>query len=236
MPLLKQITSWPMFVITGLIALAGMAQFVSADRAAVRIMPLGDSITQGYSASYRRSLWLALREAGKKVDFVGTMDSHYAGGPGPGDYDVDHEGHWGWTADEVLARIGDWVARSDPDIVLLHLGTNDIGGGQDPGGTVKEIAGIIIRIRAHNPGIHVLLASIIPVDHEAANARVRQFNAALGELVQSLDSGSSRVLLVDQFEGFDAGLDTYDGLHPNAGGIQKMTAKWLPALASLLNQ
>ncbi len=234
--MVKSFPWWAMSVFTGLIALAGMSHLVTADQAAVRIMPLGDSITQGYSTSYRRPLWLALRDAGKNMDFVGSMDGHYAGGEEPGDYDVDHEGHWGWTADEVLARIGHWVVRSDPDIVLLHLGTNDIGRGQDPPGVVDEILRIIERIRAYNPGIHVLLAAIIPVDHEAANERVSQFNAALAELAQSLDSGPSRVLLVDQFEGFDAGRDTYDGLHPNAGGIRKMAAKWFAALQPLVDE
>lgn len=198
-----------------------------------RIMPLGDSITQGYTASYREPLWIALRDADWNVDFVGSMDRYYGGGAQAGNYDTDHEGHWGWFADEVLERIADWVKRSDPDIVLMHLGTNDVGTGQDPLETAGEIARIIALLRQHDPGIHVLLAAIIPVDHATANERIRKYNRALAELAGSQDSTASRVLLVDQFTGFDAAQDTYDGIHPNGAGNRKMVARWLAVLERL---
>lgn len=199
----------------------------------LRIMPLGDSITQGYAASYREPLWHALQDAGWEVDFVGSMDRYYGGGMRPQQYDPDHEGHWGWFADEVLARIADWAARAEPDIALVHLGTNDIGSGQGPQDTVKEVERIVGLLRQQNPNIHVLLAAIIPIGHAGANIRVKTYNAALGALAGSLDDARSRILLVDQFSGFDASQDTYDGLHPNESGIQKMAIRWLSALQQL---
>ena len=86
--------------------------------AAVRIMPLGDSITQGehVEQGYRRGLWLKLNAAGFDVDFVGSLDTPHMG-PGSGDYDQDHEGHWGWTADRILASISGWAAQADPHMV-----------------------------------------------------------------------------------------------------------------------
>lgn len=206
---------------------------VPAGNEALRIMPLGDSITQGYSASYRELLWYALRDAGWNVDFVGSMDRYYGGGTRAGDFDPDHEGHWGWYADQVLERLPDWAARSDPDIVLLHLGTNDVGSGQDPEETAGEVKQIISLLRENNPGIHVLLAAIIPVDHTAANARIREYNDALTGVAAALDQATSRVLLVDQFSDFDAQLDTYDGIHPNDKGNRRMTDRWLSALEPL---
>jgi len=201
--------------------------------AVVRIMPLGDSITQGYHTSYRDPLWSALREAGWKVDFVGTMKSNYGGGGPPRGYDTDHEGHWGWHADEVMERIAEWAERSNPDIVLLHLGTNDVGTGHDPLETAGEVAQVIALLRDQNPGIHVLLALIIPVDHAAANKNIREYNEALAETAALLDRDSSRVLVVDQFSGFDAAADTYDGVHPNENGNRKMADRWFSALELL---
>lgn len=197
-------------------------------------MPLGDSITQGYKESYRQPLWSVLREAGWEVDFVGSMNQGYAGGVDSGDYDHDHEGHWGWFADEVLERIDDWAVRATPDIVLMHLGTNDIGSGQDIEETTNEIREIVQRLRVHNPRVHVLLAAIIPVAHDIAEERLRRFNKRVAALAQELDTASSRVLLVDQFTGFDARQDTYDGIHPNEQGNKKMADKWFAALESLL--
>ena len=74
---------------------------VPALEAAIRIMPLGDSITQGASSgvtdedfqvSYRLDLWDKLRNAGYDVDFVGSLNS----GSSMEDFDADHEGHPGW--------------------------------------------------------------------------------------------------------------------------------------------
>ena len=207
---------------------------VEADQPPVRIMPLGDSITQGYTESYRRPLWLALRKAGWDVDFVGSMSQGYAGGVESNDYDSDHEGHWGWFADEVLERIDEWSAEAEPQIVLMHLGTNDVGSGQDISETTDEIRQIVKRLRAHNPHVHVLLAAIIPVAHEMAQERIRRFNLQLAALAEELDTASSRIVLVDHFTGFDARQDTYDGIHPNDGGNNKMSNKWLGALEPLL--
>ena len=208
---------------------------VLAEQAPLRIMPLGNSITQGTVGSYRRLLWLALKKEGMNVDFVGSVNRTYSNATQTPDFDTDHEGHWGWLADEVLAKIDGWAASAKPDIVLLHLGTNDIGSGQDVGETVEEVAQIIERLRKRNSGVHVLLAAIIPLAYDGATEPIRRFNANLAVLAQKLNSTTSRVLLVDQFEGFDAERDTYDGVHPNETGNQKMAAKWFAGLKELLN-
>jgi lysophospholipase L1-like esterase len=44
------------------------------------------------------------------------------------------------------------------------------------------------------------------------------------------------VVLVDQFAGFDAEQDTYDGTHPNVGGSQKIADKWFAAMQPLLQK
>lgn len=221
----------------GSVALGGLLLFdadnVRAEKVPLRIMPLGDSITQGHRDSYRRYLWLALKRAGIDADFVGSMNRGYGAEFPIEDFDRDHEGHWGWRADHVLAHIDAWAARARPDVVLLHLGTNDIGAGQDIDDTAQEIARIIQRLRHHNSGIHVLLAAIIPMDHERVTRRIERFNTALAVLAAAIDTPTSRVVLVDQFAGFDAEQDTYDGTHPNEAGNNKIADKWLAALQAL---
>jgi hypothetical protein len=58
-----------------------------------KIMPLGDSITEGDSrlASHRWHLWNLLRAAGYKVDFVGSVRPDPRLPPIPPDYDFDPE-------------------------------------------------------------------------------------------------------------------------------------------------
>ncbi len=210
--------------------------YAMADEAPLRIMPLGDSITQGYRDSYRRPLWWELKRAGIEADFVGSMTQGYATDSQAGDFDHDHEGHWGWRADHVLTHVDAWAARALPDVVLLHLGTNDIGVGQDGDGTAQEIARIIQRLRHHNPGVHLLLAAIIPVDHNRITQRIELFNQALENIAARMDTPASRVVIVDQFAGFDAEQDTYDGTHPNDAGNIKIADKWLAAIQALLEE
>ena len=104
---------------------------VSAAGAITRIMPLGDSITQGAAsgepdedlqAGYRLVLWDLLADAGYDVDFVGNLNS----GSDILDFDPHHEGHPGWRDDEIAANIYAWLKLNPADIILLHIGTNDL--------------------------------------------------------------------------------------------------------------
>ncbi len=61
-----------------------------------RIMPLGDSTSQGDARhdSYRRALWHLLQEEGYPVDFVGSQQEPYRGPAPHTDFDMDHEAHF----------------------------------------------------------------------------------------------------------------------------------------------
>jgi lysophospholipase L1-like esterase len=201
----------------------------------VRIMPLGDSITQANRDrnSYRRPLWQGLVAEGFAVDFVGSLRDNHLGPPPNPDFDLDHEGHWGWTADEVLAEIPGWAAAHRPDVVLLQLGTNDVLRGQSLPETLDELAGIVDALRVANPAVSVLLARLTPFDGPE-NDRIARFNDLVPGLVARLDAPASRVLEVDQFTAIDPVADTVDGLHPNTAGEARIAERWLQALRPVL--
>ena len=127
----------------------------------VRIMPLGDSITYGGCSSdlsgYRRELCLSL--AGYAVDFVGSLQT------GPSDFDNDHEGHPSWHADEIRDNVYNWLVDNPADIVLLHIGTNDISTWQNASQIATEIGQILDEIDHYEDdnyvNIIVILARII---------------------------------------------------------------------------
>lgn len=200
---------------------------------AVRIMPLGDSITQGNwrHDSYRRELWQLLKGHGYVVDFVGTSRWNHWGPPPHTDFDRDHEGHWGWRIDEVLPRIAAWAAEAAPDIVLIHLGTNDVLQGEDPQDVARELGELIAALRRARPGVACLVAELIPA--HGMTAEIRGANAAIRRLV-SLDQPGERVIVVDQYAGFDVARMTYDGVHPNVDGERHLAARWNEVLAPLL--
>lgn len=205
------------------------------------ILPLGDSITESATghASYRYWLWNALADAGHTVDFVGShQPAGVAGGPAlyPG-FDPHHDGYSGWTADVLAAGLAgpnwqSWAAQAQntPDIALVHIGTNDLELGQGDTSTRDDVGKIIDALRLANPNVTVLLAQIIP----DSKVLVKGFNALLPALAAAKNTAQSRVVLVDQYSGFGASIDTYDGVHPNEQGEKKMSAKWLAALTPFL--
>ncbi len=120
-----------------------------------------------------------------------------------------------------------------PDIVLIHLGTNDVFSKQSTDSTVRELGQIIDALRAANPCVAILLAQIISAAHRA-NTAITALNAHIPELAAAKTTAQSPVIVVDQYTGFDAQRDTYDGVHPNALGERKIAQAWYAALKPLL--
>lgn len=201
-----------------------------------KIMPLGDSITESSAGlpSYRFYLWQLVQTNGYRIDLVGSKQGTANGPPANQNFDMDHEGHSGWRADEALAQISDWATAASPDFVLLHLGHNDLCQGQDVIGTVRDLGGIIDVLRTVNPRIGVLVAQII-ASSEPCHAQIPALNAQLPALVAAKHTQESPVMLVDQYTGFLPATMTRDGVHPNATGESHMADRWFVALAPLLD-
>jgi acyl-CoA thioesterase-1 len=199
--------------------------------ATIRVMPLGDSITEGKdgSATYRYWLQRELERSGLQVDFVGSRSGVFHGRPRFADFDPDHEGHWGWTTRQVLERIDEWARAATPDVVLLHLGTNDLV--RDPSVIPANLSAIIDRLRQANPSVVVLLARLIPPKGFPQEVW-RSANDAIDRMGSAKSTPRSPVVIVAQDRGFDASDDTYDGVHPNESGEKKMAKRWFEALSS----
>ena len=61
------------------------------------------------------------------------------------------------------------------------------------------------------------------------NARINDLNDAIDALAAQ-STTTSPIVIVDQNAGFSAANDTYDGIHPNATGEEKLAKKWFSAL------
>jgi acyl-CoA thioesterase I len=202
--------------------------------AIVKIMPLGDSITQSTKGlnSYRYYLWHLLINKGYHVDFVGSKHGVGDGPPADPDFDMDHEGHAGWRADEIATQVHVWATAASPDFVLLHIGTNDLSQRQTVDSTVNDIRSIIDVLRSVNPRVHILLAQIIA---KVGVPSIAVLNGRLPALVADTQQPDSPIVLVDQYSGFDPSTMTYDGTHPNADGDSRMADRWFEKLAPMLD-
>ncbi|BCJ47896.1 lipase [Actinoplanes ianthinogenes] len=208
----------------GLVSLPGAA--AAESNGGTRVMPLGDSITEGTQVpgGYRIGLWQRMAAAGYRVDLVG---SQYNGPASLGDH--DHEGHPGWRIDQIDANIGGWLRTSTPRTVLLHIGTNDILQNYNVAGAPARLSTLLDHIIAAAPSADVFVATIIPLANSGQEAAARTFNAALPGIVQSK---GARVHLVDMHAALTTA-DLIDGIHPTATGYDKMAATWYSALRTV---
>jgi lysophospholipase L1-like esterase len=208
----------------------------------ITVLPLGDSITSGNSKhmTYRYPLWVKFIDSGFNsdgihFDFVGSQDSNHNGNQVWPDYrghsfDHDHEGHPGWRAEQILAVLPTWLKGYTSDIVLLHIGTNDVMANQTTLSTINEIKQIVNVLQADNPKVIVLLAKIIPTRDPILNQRIIELNQRIDSIALSKSTVESPVVIVDQNLGFNVTEDTDDGLHPNRTGAEKIAQKWFEAI------
>jgi lysophospholipase L1-like esterase len=200
----------------------------------VRIMPLGDSITYGTSSTgivgYRRPLYQLLIGAGYSVDFVGSQTNG-----SPEDFDRNHEGHSGWRADQIRDNITGWLNSTPADVVLLHIGTNDISQNQGATGTAAEIGQILDRIDAwettHNQ-IWVVLARIIN-RNDSRSGITTTLNGLIQALADTRIAGGDRIVVIDMESALSYPGDLADTVHPNDTGYGKMAAVWFAALETM---
>jgi len=177
-----------------------------------------------------------MQSAGWNVDFVGSLDELEGGDTPPNpDFDLDHEGHWGWTAGELADDLPLWLQDYTPDAVLLHAGHNDLKASGNDNAiiqiTFNNLEDIINILRNDNPNVTIFLAQLIPSLLEPRAHRIPIFNDQVPAFAAGLNQPNSPIIVVDQYTGFNVNTDTYDGTHPDDSGEQNMAQKWFDALA-----
>lgn len=200
-----------------------------------RILPLGDSITEGVPFTYRYPLHNMLTDENVPFDFIG---SHTNGGweyPEEG-WDRDNEGWAGWTTQSIQDELGDWSAQYTVDIALIHLGTNDAGEGNIED-SADAMTAIIEHLRANNRSVDICLAKILPFgslpEEEQGstelNAFVDDWNSRLERLAVEMTTPESEIVLVDMHGDFGED-DLDDGIHPTQAGAEKMAERWFECI------
>jgi len=217
-------------------------------------LPLGDSITWGisYGGGYRIKLFAKAAADMKKMTFVGYDTANppsasvvTATGAASSMWAPNHEGHSGWTIqqdDELV--LGTSKATNDsvnytgkkvvadlmPDIVLVHLGTNDFRG--DIAGAPDRLGKLIDHVVADAPNALVVVANVIP--YPGGGSAVKTFNDAVPGVVKPRADAGKHVIFVDMFAGLTSS-DLSDGVHPNEGGYEKMAVVWYAGIKQYLH-
>jgi VCBS repeat-containing protein len=236
----------------------------------IRIMPMGDSITYDVHSndtrpieeriSYRKALWESLAGGFYYVDFVGNK-------PAGSGFDLDNAGFSGITSEGLLSVLnsgintepiiedvietdGPYLNYYPTDVILLHIGTNDIFRyGLPTDISVGNVAAILDEIDRYSPNVTVILAEIVnfsesaPTDWTIATTNL---NAAVSAMAQERIENGDKIMVVNMETG--AGLDYqidsdgappfdhdfWDQVHPNDLGYGKMAPLWLANLQLFL--
>lgn len=182
----------------------------------MRIMPLGDSITEGFRSTdgtgYRGPLDRALT---RSHVFVGSLTDPKG---------LPHEGHGGKRLDELAAQAQAWTAAAKPTVVLIEGGTNDVRLGDNGSTMLADLTRLVAAVRAAAPGVTCYIATIpdLPAETAAKREQLRNFNLSFYQL-------GCRV--VDMYSVLGPGDYDKDQIHPNDSGYGKMAAAYAKALA-----
>jgi lysophospholipase L1-like esterase len=217
--------------------------FGAAPQKTFRVMPYGDSITEGgynedgtwYSeGGYRIGLWQMLDQTGYDVHFVGSASN--------GDFpEANHEGHSGWRIDQVDAQSEQWVRDANPDFILLMIGTNDCNQNYQMDTIITRLKTLIAHLQSAGPHAQLFVSNLFYTNSPATNSRIDLYNSGLEPLIRAKAAVDPRVHFVDFQSVIGNGEhgtsdDLIDGVHPSPDGYALMAKTWFNQLKPYLNE
>ena len=151
---------------------------------------------------------------------------------------IANEGWPGEAIDDGLTRLPTAIAQTNPEVLLLLDGANDLLGNPSSATTVyiaSKLRDMVRAARTIRPTVKVMLATFppqtlgtIPYDRGAGRAFVVELNQRIAAV-----AASEGAALVDLYGAFPAELKPYigvDGLHPTEVGFTVMAQAFAAAV------
>lgn len=208
-----------------------------------KIMSLGASRVQGATPDYesfRYDLWKLLVEKNWKFNFIGTQKDESAY-PLEGEvtFDPDHEGHAGYTSQDIRNELPKWLERTPvPNIVVFSSpGGNDALTEIPIEETLSNIRVIIEMLQARNPEVTIVLEEMAPPSSEFRTSEIDNYLKIIWEEIPKIASEynttTSLVVPIDMHTGFN---DEYlvDAFHYNKAGAEFIARRHYNLLRFLL--
>ncbi|KAG6361513.1 hypothetical protein INS49_009740 [Diaporthe citri] len=201
----------------------------------LRIMPLGDSITE--ITCWRAYVWddLAAANLSSRVQYVGSQNSNPQNcKPTTANWDQHNEGHSGWLAIDIANNyIANWIKNTPADIVMFMLGTNDVTRGNTAAQITAAYTKIVQTVRANNPKAKFIVDKVIPLSFN--NNAIVSINDAIPSWAAGLNSTESPIVIADCYTGFTTSM-LRDGVHPNEQGDRLIQSRISPLLINYVQQ
>ena len=189
----------------------------------LRILPIGDSITAGFRSTNGNGYRLKLLEL--LVDNVAVHITYVGSAQSGSMINNHHEGHTGYK----IIPIGD-LSRpsfaSQPHVVLLMAGTNDVGGDDDTANAPMRLGNLAREITESCPNASVLVGTLIPMLNPVWNSRIIIFNEQIPLVIENLAKEGKKVDLVPMNSVTEDHVRSDDGIHPTDEGYELIAAAW----------
>ena len=188
--------------------------------APLRIMPLGDSITAGYTDNpnwnvpfefgYRRQLYHLLTNAGYDFLFVGASLEPFSNTNGDPtkngtvspSFDLrpigqnGHRGYGGRNITTTTSNVVSQMASDQPDIILLMIGINGISTSSP-----AQLDTLVNTIFTNRPAVRLIVAQITP--RSTYNADIFNYNTYIRDtLLPKYVAQGRNITTVDQYRNF----------------------------------
>ena len=192
----------------------------------VKILSVGDSITDGYweQGSYRKYMYKLLSDDGYSIDMVGTkgMDTQTTDGF---TYDGDYCGYSGYAIQDIsgtetrsgiyeVLTNGNVMETYSPDIVLLQIGTNDVLSAYNEGieDRLENLVDYILTYLQDDDDM-LFVTSIPDIDVEEVytwfwaygdvyyNSSVEEFTKLVGDYIDSYNAKIKELVQKEQAQG-----------------------------------
>ena len=233
--------------------------FITADEP-LRIMCLGDSITVGYTDNpgwtnhpfkfgYRSGLYTRLTNASYNFLFVGASTEPWTGISGDpthgGTYtpafdlrDFGQDNHRGYGGAGIWGNVNGWIDADNPDIILLLIGINGMGGGSQ-----TALTNLVSSMVTHAPDVHLIVAQITP--YSSFNQTLHDYNVYIRDtLVPTYAGNGKKVTTVDLYTPFLVDPDNYGSAiepgvlsnninHPDNPHYELMAQEWYEGIQAL---
>lgn len=220
----------------GISLLTGLLLHNGESASTLRIMPMGDALTTGFSGApggYRPRLYSKLTNNGYEIDFVGNEVS----GKDSTLPDRDCEAHNGFTIADMTDHVDEFLDAHDPDVILLMMGQKDlVQTDVDFIDAADRYNVLITKLSSSRPESHIFVANLPPRKKSNQNDMVNQlFNPRIPEIVAAHENAGRPVTFVD-VNSVVSESDLATNFQPTQDGYNAIGNAFGNAITALINE
>ena len=102
----------------------------------------------------------------------------------------------GYTIDQVASK-AELSIPSQPNLVLLHVGLNDMGQNLNVDTAHVRLGALIDRLFATIPGVTIIASTLLPHPDAATEANIKFYNSMIPGVVKARQAAGQKITYVD---------------------------------------